>query len=278
MSELSDRLYIKLDERLDAANAEIAALKGKVKKAETKSFLQKLVPYTAIGAFLISLTTALFTYYDRFVTGPAEDARATMDKMSEIALTLNRATLEGPKELQAVMAAMAPQRTGLLERAIGYFETQPDLLTYADYLLLGNELINFGNTGLAAEVADAAMERTADPLAQANAKLLKASALTMLSSIRDLPKARALLDSAIAEVKNTNAPSVYGVMMDIHAGRIFLELMAGQCELAQSRVAEFARALDQRQIPEMFRDNARQSLSSAQETVPGDCRLDLSAL
>lgn len=278
MSDLSDRLYIKLDERLDEAALQIKTLEGDLKKSEKKTFLQRVTPFTAIGAFLISLTTASLTYYDRFVTGPAEDARATMDKMSEINLTLQRAMLEGPQELQAIMGAVAPQRTGVLERAIGYYQDRPDLLTVADHLLLGNELIVFGNTALAVEVADSAIARTQDPLAQASAKQLKASAFSMLSPIRDLGKARQLLESAVDQVKVTAAPSAYGVLMDVQSGRIVVELMAGKCQAAQSLVAELAADLNQLQIPPMFRENARMALSTTKETVPGSCDLDLSAL
>ena len=278
MSTLPEGLYIKLDSRLDAATAEIAALKGDLKKAETKSLMQRLTPITAIGAFLISALTATFTYYDRFVVGPVEDARATMDKLSEINLTLSRAMLEGPQQLQATMGSLAPQRTGALQRALDHFEVRPDVLTVTDHLLIGNELVAFGETAMAARVADSAIARAQGGLAEASAKLLKASALTMPSPVQDLAQARGLLETAVDQVKLDGSVPANGVLMDLQAGRIVLELMAGECEDAQRLVAEFVQDLEDRQIPLIVRKHARETMAAMKANVPGTCQLDLSQM
>lgn len=278
MSDLSAGLYLKLDERLDTANAKIASLEGQLRAAKKKSWWQTASPWTALVAFLISLSSAGFTWYDRFWVGPAEDARATMDKLSAIQATLSEAMLNGPQEFQVAMASLNPQRIGLLLRAFDHYQARPHLFSGADKLMIGNELILVGEVEAGIEVADDLIAIPDHDRSQVYGKIMKANALRGLTALQDLGEARSLLSAAYQQVLVTDEPGVVWMLTDVQVARTLVEVQDAECDAAQTAVEDLASGFAQFKLPQMHRDTARQNLEDAVASTSDLCALDLSSL
>ncbi len=244
MSEISNverQLIINLDSRFDDFGERLARVEGRLENKPEKSFYEKLGTRGGIIALVISIFTGSFAIYEKFVVDPQKAAhqqrlqvRTTLDEITQIQAAIAKTTAENPAAGNSIADSFSSKMRSLISRSHRNYLKFEDAFEFADHLMLGNLLFNFGHVDKAFIHAEASAELAGDHIQEANSFWFKANLFSAIGDNQDLSQMRKMFESAIDVSKQKNLQTSIGTTFDIYLDWLRAELNVGDCVIAKN--------------------------------------------
>jgi hypothetical protein len=239
---------LRLDTRVDELGERLAKIEGGMNTERPKNVWQLLSGLGALVAFCLSLATSIYTVHNNFVAEPRKEReeRATAlakerqqqevnfrnDVTSLAELVARIAGLDWVNNQQAANAQaglLSPQRYALRDRIMASDTAMPNVLGFADRLLLTNELEFAGMWQKALEHTAKLHTAATNPGEKAYAHWAEAR---IHGGLNQLDAMRTSFTEAVAEFKAGGMSTYAGWVMQVYLQWVSLELVRGTCDTA----------------------------------------------
>lgn len=282
-SKLNDpekETLFRLDSRIDTIGERISKIEGKLDDKASKGFKQKLSESGGLIALFLSIGIGSFTLYDKLVAQPSRDEiqqrisfRANITELSSIEARI--AGLDWQIKPQSAMAesrALTPQILALIVKITEADKMMPNVMKFADRLLVAQKFENFGQLQDASKHADLALENATDQIQRANANWTRARIRGHQNKFTEMRELYAL---TVAEFKSIGLKSMAGSVMDVYGQWISFELSNSECGIARTVFSDMKLDLKNPDVWPQTRTHYVTAFNKLLSNSPNTCELNL---
>lgn len=280
LTKAQDRFLIQVDAKVDEIGDRVSKIEGKIDHQSQGGFRKSLSDYGGTAALFLSIIIGIFTLYDKLVIQPEKNTveqetnfRNSVNELANIGIAIGGLDwTNNPETAEFQSQAYSSQRLALLGKIKIFESAMPDLLNYADRLLLVNEYRFFGWIQEALEQAEFALKSAIDPYQTANAHWTKA---TIYNDLNEPIEMRVNFSDAISEYKSLGLNHTAKMVMQIYIQWIAFELTNDTCDAAHD---VFSLMIKDYSLPKVWPDikeNTKSEFAKMLSQFPKSCGLAL---
>lgn len=218
----------------------ISSLEGAFAQ-EQRSIEKKFGIFGAGVALIVSFLSAGILLYDYIVLKPRESRAKELleiDRIVQRITHLNRALSDiqrgGDAGMLAAQTSIANgEKISLSETALRLISKNSEGITSPHMLVIGGELLNYGNINGAKEIFYVAIERANTPLLKSESYRYMGMAFFAEGSDDARDRGREFFDKAVTELSSLNRAIAAPTFVQTMSNWIYLERMRGECDFSK---------------------------------------------